>query len=198
MRDSLLLASCVLVAVALFGFSRHSGDAPEGWFLTGSAPAAYEVGVERDADRAGTVAYLAATAPSPEGFGTLMQITRADDFRGQRLRMTAHVRTEDVANWAGLWMRVDGAGRPAPQLAFDNMQGRPIEGTTAWQPYKIVLDVPEAADAVAFGVLLDGPGRVWLDDVAFDEVDESVPATGRAFPADPPYPDHPTNLDFEQ
>ena len=186
-----------LAAAVLLGFSLYDADPPEGWFLAGNNRDAYESGVTQDADRSGAVAYLASTAPAPEGFGTLMQTFDADAFRGKRVRMTAHVRAEGVSEWAGLWVRVDGAGTPAPALAFDNMQDRPISGTSDWAPYSVVVDVPETAAAVGFGALLDGPGRVLLDDVAFEEVDESVPTTGQTPPEGPSYPARPMNLDFE-
>ncbi len=181
------------VAVALFGFVALQDDVPEGWALAGNNRDAYETEVVDDADRAGAVAHLWAAAPAPEGFGTLMQEVRADDFRGKRVRMTAHVRTADVAGWAGLWLRVDGARQNA--LAFDNMQDRPITGTSGWAPYSVVLDVPRAASVVAFGTLLHGPGHVFLDDVSFQEVDESVPVTAATATLD--VPARPINLDFE-
>ena len=37
-------------------------------------------------------------------------------------------------SWAGLWMRVD---KGKDMVAFDNMQDRPIKGTTDWQRYYI-------------------------------------------------------------
>ena len=142
---------------ALFGFILVGADPPDGWSLAGNDRDAYEAGVAQDADRSGAVATLSSTTPSPEGFGTLMQTVDAEAFRGKRVHMTAYVRTEGVSEWAGLWVRVDGAGSPAPALAFDNMQDRPITGTSGWAPYSVVVDVPETAHAVAFGALLDGP-----------------------------------------
>ena len=192
------LAAVALLGLGLFGFALLDSDPPDGWALAGSDRDAYAAGVVQDADRSGAVAFLASTDPAPDGFGTLMQMVAADAFRGQRVRMTAHVRTEDVAGWAGLWVRVDGAGTPPPALAFDNMQGRPITGTSDWTPYSVVVDVPETAQAVGFGVLLEGSGRVLIDDVSFERVDESVPTTGQSPSAGPRYPAQPANLDFER
>src|SRR5215471_16702910 len=53
-------------------------------------------------------------------------------------RISAMVRTAD-AQWAGLWMRVD---KGPNMVAFDNMQNRSIKGTSGWQEYEVVLDVP--------------------------------------------------------
>jgi hypothetical protein len=63
-------------------------------------------------------------------------------------------------------------------LAFDNMQNRPIKGTTDWKQYESILDVPEEAANIAFGVLLSGAGKAWLNDVKFEIVGSQVPTTG--------------------
>ena len=47
--------------------------------------------------------------PKGDGFGTLMQMISADEYRGGRWKLTARMRTED-AHKAQMWMRVDGAG----------------------------------------------------------------------------------------
>ncbi len=71
-----------------------------------------------------------------------------------------------------MWMRVDG-DNPNPHkrsLSFDNMQGRPIKGTVDWKKYEIILDVPQESVLIAYGVLLDGPGSVWLDNFEFEVI----------------------------
>ena len=65
-----------------------------------------------------------------DGFGTLMQQSKPGKYLGKRVRMTGLVKSENVATWAGLWLRVDQSGSQQP-LSFDNMGDRPIKGTTA-------------------------------------------------------------------
>jgi hypothetical protein len=89
-------------------------------------------------------------------------------------------------------MRVDGhAGR---MLGFDNMQDRPIQGTTDWGRHDIVLDVPEEALYIAFGVLLAGRGQIWVDDFEFEFAGPETPVTGQG---QREYADRPSNLGFE-
>jgi hypothetical protein len=168
--------------------------APAGWFLAGSQPADYVTGTDTQTFHAGKgSAFLAASAAGAKGFGTLMEQFTPQEYLGKRVRLTAWVKSDKVGGWAGVWMRVDG---PAGQmLSFDNMQGRPIQGTTDWRQYDVVLDVPQEAIGLAFGVLLSGPGRVWMDDVAFAAVDPSVPTTDRPGTSQPVAP---VNLDFEK
>ena len=164
---------------------------PAGWFMAGSHPTDYEAGVTPDAIDGHAAAYLRAKVASA-GFGTIMQQFKADAYRGQRLRLSALVRSEDVERWGGLWMRVDGTGRSS--IAFDNMHDRPITGTTDWTRHAIVLDVADSESAkIAFGVLLNGPGKLWIADVKIEAVELDVPTTGASL-----LRDHPINLDFGQ
>ena len=100
------------------------------------------------------------------------------------------MKSVDVVDWAGLWMRVDGPGKK--MLGFDNMQNRPLVGTKDWQQYQVVLDVPEESVHIAFGVLLSGKGQLWVSDVVFEETVEQVTALNDQ------YPDEPGNLDCSQ
>lgn len=145
---------------------------PKGWILSGSHPAEYEMGLDYEVVHQGKVsAYIKAKENVTHGgFSTLMQMFRADKYVGKRLRFTAFIKSENVRDWAGLWMRVD--GKDTEPLAMDNMQNRPIKNTNNWQSYSVVLDIKEEALGIAFGVLLSGEGCVWLDSIRFDEVDE--------------------------
>ena len=166
--------------------------APEGWLLAGSNPRNYETGLDPQASYRGfPSAYLKAKQSAIEGFGTLMQEFSAERYVGKRVRLTACVKAEEVADWAGLWMRVD---KGSTAVSFDNMKDRPIKGTTAWQNYEVILDVPQNATAIAFGILLNKSGSVWLNSVKFESVSSDVPVTGNA-PVQ--LPEGPTNLNFE-
>jgi len=85
-------------------------------------------------------------------------------------------------------MRID---KGSEMMAFDNMQDRAIRGTTGWKGYEVVLDVPQDATGIFFGVLLSKTGAVWLNSVKFEVVGSNVPTTGRS------QRDGPTNLGFE-
>jgi len=54
---------------------------------------------------------------------------------------------------------------------------RYIHGTTDWTEHSIVLDVPESATNIAFGIMLGGNGTVWFDDVSFEVVGNDVSIT---------------------
>jgi hypothetical protein len=178
----------VVLAVVAFAFSTFAASLPKGWHLAGNRPQDYSATVDAGA---GMLASKVNRAP---GFGTMMQSFRADDYRGKRLRFTADVRAERVDEWAGLWMRVDGSRGGV--LSFDNMQNRPIKGTSPWTSYSVVLDVPSDSASISFGILLAGTGTVWIDNIRFEVVESSVPPTGSKSGRE--LPKQPQSLDFDQ
>ncbi|MBU5442197.1 helix-turn-helix transcriptional regulator [Paenibacillus sp. MSJ-34] len=167
----------------------------QGWFLTGSHPQHYEIGVDRQIVHQGRASgYLKSIAANGNGeFGTMMQQFKADQYAGKRMKFSGFVKTEGVSGFCGLWMRVDNKAQDA--LEFDNMNRRPIKGDTNWNHYSVVLDVPDNSAAISFGVLLTGQGHVWVDGFQFEEVDRSVPTTNQDDYDD--LPDEPANLSFE-
>ncbi|MCP5100776.1 MAG: hypothetical protein GY943_34940 [Chloroflexi bacterium] len=152
-------------------------DVPEGWVLAGKRPQDYVAHPDDTVIFTGkSSALLASDVEEAREFGTLMQsLTLDESLRGLRVRLSAHIKTEDVTNFAGLWMRVDGGYYHT--LQFDNMQDRPIRGTTDWQRYEIVLDVPQEGETIYLGVLLRGNGRVWIDNIQLEGVSNDVAST---------------------
>ena len=106
-------------------------------------------------------------------FGTLMQTFSAVEYRGQRLRLTGWVKASK-ADRANIWMRVDAADA---MLTFDNMEHRQAHGTFEWKQQKIVLDVPDDALTINYGLIFEGPGQAWVDDFVFEEVGKRVRST---------------------
>lgn len=166
-RLPLLLAAC---------FTLLAADEIPGWFKAGSHPQQYDMGRdEKVVFRGRASGFVKSNKPESEGFGSYLQGFDADEYRGKRVEFSAMVKAEAVANWSGLWMRIDG-DKQQP-LAFDNMQGRAIKGTSDWVRHSVVLDVAADAKAVVFGVLLSGKGSVWINDVRFEVVSNAVPVT---------------------
>jgi len=185
-----LLAAAVSCAAEPDVEPTAQGSAPlRGWFLSGASLESYrgtsDLDVHHGGRASGRLEFVDTEEPDA-GAGTLMQSIPADPYRGRRLRMSAFVRTKDVERWAGLWMRID---RPEGRSRFDNMQSRPIVGTTEWSRYEVVLDVPDDAASIHFGIVQDGPGTSWIDDVSLEPVGSDVASTAIELrplsPADP-------------
>jgi hypothetical protein len=107
--------------------------------------------------------------------------------------MTGYVKSENVADWAGMWLRVD-AKHERKTLSFDNMEDRPIKGNSDWIKCEIILDVPKESGTLNFGVLLSGTGKVWFDNVSFVVVDQLKAEPTKTRPNR--INEKPVNLDF--
>jgi hypothetical protein len=84
------------------------------------------------------------------------------DFAGTSLEFRGFIKTQDVSEFAGLWMREDGDGGP---VAFDNMQSKHLNGTHDWTEYSITLPIRPSAKKLFLGVLTVGTGTTWADDL---------------------------------
>lgn len=168
----------------------------KGWFISGSHPYNYEIGVDQTNVHQGKASghLKSKTVQDKDEFATMMQQFKANTFKGKRIKLSGFIKTNNVKQFSGLWMRVDSASEDI--LQFDNMGDRPITGTNSWNRYSIVLDVPENSAVISFGILLTGVGEVWLDGVSFEIVDNDTPTTNISFEDN--LLEAPTNLSFEE
>lgn len=166
-----------LAATSIFALASQSlAPLPAGWFISGQSPELYKAGVDQTLTITGKGSkYMYSINKENTSWGSLMQIFSADQYRGKRVRLQARVKTKDVSQWAGLWMRVDG---PSGITAFYNSQDKPIKGSTDWQLRTVVLEVAPDSSAIALGMIDAGSGEVWMDDVKLEVVDKAVPVDG--------------------
>jgi hypothetical protein len=175
---------------------------PAPWFISGTHRANYEAGLLQSTTentRASTYhgtrvvrLRMRTGAADAVGFGTLMQSISATRYVGRRVRFAAAIRTHEVSGWAGLWLRVDTA---SGTYQIDNMHDRPLSQSTEWLEADVVLDVPEQATSLHFGVLLSGAGAVDVAQPRFEAVSTDVPVTAKP---SPPLPEEPQALNFGQ
>lgn len=166
-----------------------------GWNLSGSYTELYDLTVDDKVFHTGTKSGLlfAKGEANEQQFGTMMQGFQAENYKNKRIKMSCFLKTEQVTK-CGAWLRIDNVS--GDTLQFDNMDSRSIHGTTDWNHYSIVLDVPEESASIHFGVLLVGKGKVWADGFRFEEVNEKVDSTNMLFQDN--LPKQPLNLDFSE
>lgn len=186
----------VLMRTLLEEKNQKEEEMMEGWFLSGAHNDKYEMSRDFENVHKGSASgYLRSVAPTVQGeFGTVMQQFLAKEWCGKRMKLSSFIQTKEVEGFVGLWMRVD--GKDGDTLQFDNMQNRPITGTSVWNHYSVVLDVPQNAHSIYFGVMLQGVGEVWMDEFAFMQVDDKTPSTNMMVPEE--MPSEPVNLNFEK
>jgi hypothetical protein len=192
MNVSSLSSNLKAVALLAAFSSVASAAIPEGWFLAGNRPREYDCSIDPEVSyNEKPATYLKSKDDiKTTGFGTIMQSFDAAAYMGKRVRFSAFVRAEGVKKngnpaWAALWMRIDGqavgSGGHRETLGFDNMHDtgtdRSIHGSMPWKPISIVLDVPEGATSISFGMMLAGAGEVWMSGVKFEPVGPEVKVT---------------------
>jgi hypothetical protein len=175
----------------------------KGWASLAVSTPGSEIGLDGNIRHGGNRSlFIKSKVPHPSGVPTrIRQEFRADDYRGKRLRLSGYVKSENVDQSACLWMRLD----CERQSVLDYMRDRPITGTRDWRIYDIVLDVPEDAVNIGFGVALAGKGQAWFDDLQFEIVGRDVLTTTppieirrAARKIEPASQAKPINLDFEE
>ncbi len=124
---------------------------------------------------------LTAAVPEPAGFAYLSQEIEAEDYRGRAVAFRGDLRTTDVADRAGLVLRVIRPGRlgqqrpagqdprddPANHFAF-------VTGTGDWARHEVTAQIPPDASLIIFGVFLNDRGQIELRNPQL----EPHPATG--------------------
>ena len=152
------------------------GDVPDSW-ASPTRRGGYTVRLTDEAPKHGHRCVEIAKTESDDSretpFGNVMQVVDATPFRGKRLRFSGWARVQSVlADWlrmstsrAQAWFRVD---KSLGTIGFkDNMQDRPIRSRN-WTRFEIIGDVATDAEQINLGLILQGKGKAWLDDVQIE------------------------------
>jgi len=116
---------------------------------------------------------LTATVPGPAGFAYLSQEIEPDDYRGRTVTFRGDLRTTDVADRAGLVLRIPRQGRrPAPADPWHDPENdfALVAGSGDWTRHDVTAQVPADAISIIFGVFLDGRGQIELRNPRLDTV----------------------------
>jgi erythromycin esterase-like protein len=112
---------------------------------------------ERDPPLAAELGTLAAD----EGFAA---VTFATSVEGARhFSIEGRVRTQALDGSAAFWARGERANGEVS--AFDNMRGTGPRGTSGWSRPRVEIALPEGTERVVFGILVEGSGSAWFDDL---------------------------------
>ncbi len=178
------------------GGLRHSWQATyrtkapmDGWFVMGMNRDDHEVTVDRTQGHSTSSSALIRSRDSSVTSPTLVtQHFLAREYHGQRVRLSAWLKCENVTRSARLWMLLEDNTR---LLLFTT--ATPVTGTTDWTRSEIVYDIDNEATLISIGFELGGAGAAWLADVAVDVVGKEVPTTGSR-----QIPSKPKNLSFDE
>ncbi len=141
---------------------------PHGWFdssgyVTGVSSDCLVRAVARDGDSFGNCLMLRKVGAKTAEFVSVMQRFPACSLAGRVIRFNGEIKTQDVEEWAGLWLRAD--GDEEANLFFDNMSGHRVTGTTQWGCHSIEGQMPSLATWLNIGIVLSGSGTIWVDNL---------------------------------
>jgi hypothetical protein len=181
---------------------------PKDWQLRGSGSRNYELRSDGGLVFTGNHSAMLASHDKevqPNLSGSGVQAVFAGSYAGTRVELNAVLRSEGVRSGGGIWMYVTDPGRVV--VAYQIAQMSPDHDGSEWTRYRVVMDVPWHAELIAYGVTLQGRGKLWVDDMHLTPVDVNVPLTGpqnnhqlgviaQAVSVDGALA-NPTNMDFE-
>ena len=164
MRFFTLFAAVILSAVPLsaqenknYDFELVKDNFAASWNIFGNGN--HDVTIVKDEVQHGTNAVLISSDEESDAFKAI-GFNIPSTYGGKKIKLSGYVKTENVTNQAGLWMRID------PSVDFDNMRDRPIKGNTDWTKYEVELKLkPSKAKKIVVGGLLVGPGKMWIDNL---------------------------------
>ena len=143
------------------------------WQADSTHPSAYLVGMTRaEGMTEGEGPVIAARQGAPRsGKGGVAQVRAAEEWRGKRVRLTARLKSRDA--FAQMVMHI--LSGPAGTENMRSIAARPLLGTSDWQNFQIVMDVPKDAEDIVYGFYLSGDkGAVWGDAFKLEAVGTDV------------------------
>lgn len=138
-------------------FERVENKLPTEWNFFGDGQAT--ITIDTSEKQSGNSSVLI-DSKDDNGFKAL-GYTLPNNYEGKKITLSGYIKTENAQNgFAGLWMRID------PDVAFNNMQEKKLQGTNAWQKYEITLNLnPQKTKNIVIGALLKGKGKMWVDNL---------------------------------
>lgn len=106
-----------------------------------------------------------------EDWGLLRQMVPVKpEWLGRKARVSGMLRTEGVNHFGGaLIVQSRGAGDNI--LTWNHMPESRVFGNTPWAPAQVEVKIHPQAQLVLVGVLLEGGGTLWADDLKLEIVD---------------------------
>lgn len=170
---------------------------PRGWWSDGSQGKG-RVGIDQEITLEGEkVACIEHSDCPAHAEVWLWNDIDASGYIGKRVKLTAYLKSEAVTGTATIGLRMKSANNGCAGL--DEMDNRPIKGTTDWTKCETVMDVPPDTVHIRIGARLQGSGIMWVGGLSFEEVGGDVPVTDNyAMGCRGVWPNQPLNLDFAE
>jgi len=149
---------------------------PKGWRGGIQNGADIVLGTDQQVKHSGKSSGFIQRIPTPiDANGAMMQSNVANPYRNKRVRFSVYIKSSEVQS-AYIFFTVQS---PDSAIAYANNKESAIHENTEWTLCQLTLDIPENSRNMDFGVILNGQGKVWIDDGKLEIVDHSVPSDDR-------------------
>jgi hypothetical protein len=144
---------------------------PQGWTLGGSNAAEYAAGTCSGESWGGQASgALISTGFNFAGSAHLARSIDAAGYRGQRVRLTAKMKTVNVRSGASLWLNTTGTV-PADMPVQ-------VQGSADWRTVSVVTEIPADARQISFGAWMTGRGKVFVNGIQIEVIQPESVAQG--------------------
>jgi C-terminal processing protease CtpA/Prc len=99
----------------------------------------------------------------------IYQIIDAIPYRGKKVRISAMARMESKNNLSLGQLWTIGRSTKENVTISKYLDENPVV-TETWKNYEIIIDVPEETNELRFGILLQGIGKLWVDNFKIDVI----------------------------
>lgn len=147
-----------------FGFEKGNlGQLPEQWSRA-DASTNYKAALVNDEKHGGNQALLIENTASTESKAVAQVVqTIPAKYIGKLIMLKAYLKFQDVANLQGLVLKVNDVNNQP--LQYKTLQAQKLSGTRDWQLYSVQAFLPPDAQTISVGISLNGPGKLWVDDL---------------------------------
>lgn len=147
-----------------FDFEKVSNPSklPDGWFKWGTND--YSVKTDTSVKHGGNYSVLIEAKKNLKrsSYGCVGYAVPAN-YLGAKIEVRAYLRFEDTYDSEiGLLLRIDDKNQKV--LEYENGRQRNVHGGGFWNYYAATLPFPAKAKTIYLGALLNGTGKLWVDD----------------------------------
>ena len=142
-------------------------ELPEGWHRNSNNIKNYAMSIDSSMGKKRENVYrITSKLGEADDFGELEQTILPNKYWGEKIRLTGHIKTNEVAVNGLIWIRII---RQKPnQVKVDDWKRVSFTGTADRKKYEIDIDVPKNVTKILYGVTLYGVGQIWFDELYID------------------------------
>ncbi|WP_334078814.1 hypothetical protein [Microbulbifer sp. M83] len=144
------------------------------WFYDASVADVFEITGKVDEEKV----IIRSGDATPGDVGLMKKKIEAAPYHDKRIMLVVDYKPTGVEESVAIYFgAVDQQDDQAKYLTWDSTFYSPIRGSSDWKAKKMVLQIPNEADYIAYGVGIAGKGMVEVGEVRIEEVDASVAVT---------------------